>query len=104
MLPARNSTLFLCNTAVRQDDAGRYCLNDLHAAAGGLAKHKPDNFLRLDSTKSYVKFLDDKAKNVNFSDVRSLAVDISTGRTGGTYVCKKLVYEYAAWISPEFNN
>ncbi|MBN4019894.1 KilA-N domain-containing protein, partial [Morganella morganii] len=31
---------------VRRDMAGRYCLNDLHRAAGGEERHKPPYWLR----------------------------------------------------------
>lgn len=39
---ASNSSqaLTIANTTIRQDAEGRYCLNDLHKAAGGEAKHK----------------------------------------------------------------
>ena len=36
--------------SIRQDEHGRYCLNDLHKASGGEQRHKPGNFFRLQQT------------------------------------------------------
>ncbi|WP_369407045.1 KilA-N domain-containing protein [Arsenophonus endosymbiont of Aleurodicus floccissimus] len=40
-----NKLIVIENTGVRQDAFGRYCLNDLHKAAGGLEKDKPKFWL-----------------------------------------------------------
>lgn len=86
--------LSILNTEIRIQES-LYCLNDLHKSAGNEAKHKPDNFLRQDHIKELIAEID------NFSDVRSLK--ILTGRRGGTFACKELVYSYAMWISAKFH-
>lgn len=78
---------------VRTDDAGRYCLNDLHKAAGGLQKHKPVHWLNNQQTIELIGELE-KVGNPTFTE---------RGRNGGTYVAKELVYAYAMWISPAFH-
>lgn len=79
---------------IRQDDAGRYCLNDLHKAAGGAVKDQPKEWLKRNDTACLVTELDKEG-------IPSLSVKM--GRNGGTYVCRELVYAYAMWISPAFN-
>jgi hypothetical protein len=46
--------LVIAGVTVNTDEEGRYCLNDLHKAAGGADKHKVLNFIRLDSTRELV--------------------------------------------------
>ncbi len=82
------------DVAIRTDAEDRYCLNDLHKAAGGEKTHQPSNFFRLDSTNGLIDELD------NSSDMRNIAVVTIPGRNGGTYVAKELIYAYAMWISP----
>lgn len=89
------SALTIVNTSVRQHD-GLYSLNDLHQAAGGEAKHKPANFMRLDTTQALVA-------EIQVSDVSLAEKTIHGGNNRGTYVCKELVYAYAMWISPAFH-
>ena len=43
MQPAGLPSLVVANTAIRQDGEGRYCLNDLHKAAGEEKRHQPSN-------------------------------------------------------------
>jgi phage antirepressor YoqD-like protein len=88
--------LTIADTAIRQDAEGRYCLNDLHRAAGGEKRHQPTNWLRLDATKALMGEID------HSSDLRS-ANAINGGTAPGTYVVKELVYAYAMWISPAFH-
>ncbi len=88
--------LIISDIQVRQDAEGRYSLNDLHKAAGGEAKHKPANFLRLDSTQGLIAEID------QFSEMRS-AETINGGAAPGTFVCRELVYAYAMWINPAFH-
>ncbi|TQT98105.1 DNA-binding protein, partial [Xanthomonas perforans] len=44
------SQLIIASTTIRRDDSGRYCLNDLHRAAGGEKRHQPSDWLRLQQT------------------------------------------------------
>ena len=81
---------------IRKDSEGRYCLNDLHKAAGNEAKHQPNLWLRLDGTEDLV---DELIKQTpHFCGIKR-----AVGRNGGTYVCEELVYAYAMWISPSFH-
>jgi hypothetical protein len=78
------------------DADGRYSLNDLHKSAGGDIKDLPNKFMRSESFKNVVNVL--TAQNRAFKPVIK-----KTGRyTGGTWVCKELVYKYAMWVSAEF--
>lgn len=87
--------LTVCGVTIRQDAEGRYCLNDLHRAAGRFPKDKPDRFLETESACNAVQLL--KAGKPAFNPV-----SITRGKYGGTYVAKRLVYKYAIWISAEF--
>lgn len=89
------NSLIISSTAVRQDESGRFCLNDLHRAAGGISKHRPGQFMRLDTTKAL-------ADEIQCADQRSAFQVVNGGPKRGTYVCKELVYAYAMWVSPAF--
>lgn len=96
-----NQLLVIDGVSVRQDKSGRYCLNDLHSAAGGLPKHRAQYWLGNDQTKELVREL---TKAGNPSLEQNQPVNVVYGGDGrGTYVCKELVYSYAMWISPAFN-
>jgi hypothetical protein len=90
-------SLLVSNTPIRQDAEDRFCLNDLHQASGGTLKHKPANFLRLDSTNELVEEIN------RCSEMRN-AINVKQGGTNqGTFVVKELVYAYAMWISAKFH-
>ncbi|MCL2874712.1 MAG: KilA-N domain-containing protein [Betaproteobacteria bacterium] len=95
-LPQQKETnvnaLTVVGTAIRQDTEGWFCLNDLHRASGGEARHKPGNWLMLDQTKALI------------SEVEIAGIPAIQSKQGlGTFVVKELVYAYAMWISPAFN-
>lgn len=84
----------IADTAIRTDKAGRYCLNDLHRAAGGDAKDQPANWLRIDRTKELIAELEREIPQKRGMESR---------KGVGTFVVKELVYAYAMWISPRFH-
>lgn len=88
------SPLTILSVDIRQFD-GFYSLNDLHKASGGAAKHRPNQFMRLDTTKAL-------AEEIQCADSRSAFNVINGGPRRGTYVCKELVYAYGMWIRPDF--
>lgn len=81
----------IANTGIRQDAEGRYCLNDLHKASGGEAKHKPGNWLMLKQTAELIEELS-----------KAGIPAIQSKQQLGTFASKDLVYDYAMWISPAF--
>lgn len=78
------------------DGEGRFSLNDLHSAAGGLNSQKPSLFYRSGSFEKVVQVL--KAQNSAFEPI----VKKRGRHNGGTWVCKELVYKYAMWVSADF--
>jgi len=93
--------LTIADTAIRQDAEGRYCLNDLHRAAGGEKRHQPSDWLRLKNTQDLVAELT-VSGIPGTQQIQPLAV-MQGGLLQGTYVVKELVYAYAMWISPAFH-
>ena len=86
---------------IRQDAHRRYCLNDLHRAAGGEERHRPAEFLRRPDTVEIVAALEAERK---YGPAHTFQpVETIMGRNGGTYVCRELVYAYAMWVSPAFH-
>jgi hypothetical protein len=92
---------------IRQDAVGRYCLNDLHKAAGGANKHAPFRWSRNQRTKDLIaefqtpKMESETTKPGAKNAPAPVAVE-STG-TPSTYVIKPLVYAYGMWVSPTFH-
>ncbi|WP_228200613.1 KilA-N domain-containing protein [Acinetobacter lactucae] len=107
-LNPNNKPLVIGDFTIRQDEDGRYCLNDLHKASGDDKKHFPAYFLRNQQTKDLIAEIE--LSNVNSSDSERyenlhIAVKVIKGGSDkqGTYVVKELVYAYAMWISPKFH-
>ncbi|EEH0082173.1 KilA-N domain-containing protein, partial [Salmonella enterica subsp. enterica serovar Typhimurium] len=114
-----NNLMVIDGIEVRRDVHGRYCLNDLHRAAGGEQKYRPKYWLDNKQTRELIEQLfteggipsSEQNQSVRFfqggSDTRSLVrAPVNTIRGGaeqGTYVCKELVFAYAMWISPSFH-
>ena len=90
--------LIIAEVTIRQDQDGRYCLNDLHKAAGNEPKHAPAQFFRNEQAVQLIAALDTDMQNCT-SPVNA----IKGGSQQGTYAVKELVYAYAMWISPVFN-
>ena len=88
----------IADVGIRVDAKGRYCLNDLHKAAGGERRHGPSLWLENQQTKELTAEI---AREV--SDAGNPVSVVKGGAKQGTYVAKELVYAYAMWISPAFN-
>lgn len=82
---------------------GLFCLNDLHKASGGAAKHKPSFFLRNEQTQKLLAELRvANSQPLHSTDSQPLRRVVGRGKEQGTYVCLELVYAYAMWISAAF--
>lgn len=90
-----SNVITIAGVAIRQDDQGRYSLNDLHRSAGGESKNQPANWLRMQQTQDLALLVE--AESIpHFRGIQS--------KQGlGTFVCKELVYAYAMWISAAFH-
>lgn len=82
----------LYGTQIRQDEQGRFCLNDLHQASGGESRHRPAYWLSNQQTQELIG-------EISKDGIPS----ILTKQGLGTFVRKELVYAYAMWISPKFH-
>ena len=98
---AQRPAVVVDQTPIHQDEQGRFCVNDLHQSAGGLSKHRPSLWLRQQSVRELALEIERQGNDqgVEFAAVFSQ----KGGAHPGTYVCRELVYAYAAWISPQFH-
>lgn len=98
LLNPNKQPLIIGDFSIRQDEDGRYCLNDLHKASGDDKKHFPAYFLRNQQTKDLIDEIERYANS-------HIAVKVIKGgaEKQGTYVIKELVYSYAMWISAKFH-
>ena len=87
------SNLQILSNAIRTYE-NLYSLTDLHLASGGLRKHQPALFIRLETTKALIAEIEKDNQH---------ALKIIRGTNGGTYACEELVIAYAMWISPQFH-
>jgi hypothetical protein len=100
LLNPNNQPLVIGEFSIRQDEDGRYCLNDLYKASGSLAKHKPFNFMRLEQTQELITEIE---QGSDMSLAQKAVKSKHGGVNSGTYVVKELVYSYAMWISAKFH-
>lgn len=119
--------LLIANLQIRCDSAGRYCLNDLHQAAGSQRRHQPANWVRTSQAQELIAELSRNQpyfeggvpspevgllrseqglpkceEGVLISEEAPLSVQ-NDGLGNGTYAVKPLIYAYAMWISPRFH-
>ncbi len=94
--------LIIANIKIRQDDEGRYCLNDCHRASGMSETKRPGNWLKNAQTVELINELGDARIIASDKLVNPVNI-IKGGNNQGTYVVKELVYAYAMWISPAFH-
>lgn len=87
--------LIIANIEIHQDAEGRYSLNDLHKASGGIASQRPGYFLDNQQTKELIA-------EIGSAGIPAV-VTINGGRHPGTHASKEIVYAYAMWISPKFH-
>ena len=103
LLNPNNQSLVIGEFSIRQDDKGRYCLNDLHKASGYDKKHQPAYFIRNQQTKELILEIESPSNGAS-ANLQMPAVErINDGKNNGTYVVKELVYSYAMWISAKFH-
>ncbi len=92
--------LTIAGAKIRMDKDGRYSMNDLHKAAVAeghdYKRTQVEHFMRNESTQKLITELRENGE-LEFDPCVS-----STGRYGGTWVSKEVVYAYAMWISAEF--
>ena len=92
-----SNTLTICSTSIRQDEVGRYCLNDLHKASGGLPSQRANYWLSNQQTQELIVEVGGAGFPAGPLNI------VNDGFNNGTYVCEELVYAYAMWISPKFH-
>lgn len=87
-------SLPLRSLVVAQDSEGRFCLNDLHRAAGSDPNSRPPAWTCLHSTQTRMHQLSRKLSFLPLVTFR--------GRAAGTFAVKELARMYAEWLNPEF--
>lgn len=98
------SALVIANTQIRQDAAGRYCLNDLHQASGSANRHRPSLWLQNKQAQDLIAEIEAEVPAAEAGIPATVAVaTVNDGFAKGTYAAKELVYAYAMWISAAFH-
>lgn len=99
-------SLVIGDITISQDDEGRYSLNDLSRAAiaAGITKDiRPNEWLSMAQTQELIQVLITENSVIKPGISVIKPVHKVSGRYGGTYVIKEIVYTYAMWVDPKFH-
>ena len=104
------SPVSVCGVEISRDADGRFSLNDLHRAAGGESRHRPNYWLGLEQTQALIEEIR-KPLNIVTAGIPAVTENkglepvkvVNGGRSPGTFVVRELVYGYAMWVSPPFH-
>ncbi|WP_438335613.1 KilA-N domain-containing protein [Edwardsiella tarda] len=92
-------TVLVNGVSVRVDEAGRYSLNDLHAAAvangSATESQRPGEFLKTKQIRRFVQALSDAKKIAS-------VITIKGGLKQGSWGLELVAIRYSAWLSPLF--
>lgn len=92
-------TVIVNGVSVRVDEEGRYCLNDLHAAAvlksEATESQRPGNFIKSAQIK---RFAHELSGATNVASIKT----IKGGLESGVWGLELVAIRYAAWLSPKF--
>jgi len=88
----QQNSITIGNITINQSENGLYLLTDLWKASGALKKDQPNNWLKLENTKSIISYY--KSQDSRSEKKSSYFLTINGGNTKkqGTYVCRTLVY------------
>ncbi|MBV5311620.1 KilA-N domain-containing protein, partial [Chromatium okenii] len=101
--PFNTPAISISGINIFQDADGRYCLNDLHKAAGGEQRHRPKYWLENQQTIDLIAELSNPLNlAIHTPSTISQLKPIITIKGGnckqGTYAIKPLAVAYAAWL------
>jgi hypothetical protein len=96
-----STILAISGISIKQDSHGRFCLNDLHKAAGGEKRHSPNYWVGLQQTQELIDEIKSTTDITVVEENQPVSV-VNGGNNRGTFVVKELVYAYATWISAKF--
>lgn len=77
---------------LRRNPNGKYCLNDIHKASGGLKKDEVAYWKCLNATKELIK-------QVCINNNGLVPIQVVEGRNGGTWGSLELLISYVNWIA-----
>jgi hypothetical protein len=95
--------LILRGRAIRADDNGMVCLNDIWSAAGFTKNQRPADWARLPTTlkriERVLKLITGKSRNYDKADMHRVYMT-RVGKGGGTWTDVRLALDYAEYLNP----
>jgi hypothetical protein len=95
--------LVIRGRAVRVDETGLTCLNDIWTAAGFTKNQRPGDWTRLGTTirriERVLKLITGKSRNYTKTDIQRV-LRTRRGADGGTYADVRLALDYAEYLNP----
>ncbi|MGG6318549.1 phage antirepressor KilAC domain-containing protein [Stenotrophomonas geniculata] len=86
---------------IREDHQGKFCLNDVHRAAGRGESESPLTWLALPQTQDLIGLFHAQGGATDHNNAPIPPVEIRQGL--GAFVVKEFLLAYALWIAPDFN-
>lgn len=99
-----SQALVIRGKAVRFDENGLACLNDIWTAAGYRKNQRPNDWVRLPTTlkriERVVELITGKSRNYEKADIIK-ALKTKIGANGGTFADIRLALDYAEYLNPK---